>query len=128
MACHVPTTSVPRVAWRARAAVDAGYVVCVVVPLLATTGSPAWYPAMTGSPRPTSDHVVGFLVVGWAGWIVALLGTTALAVRYDVDRHHRRGTDADLWDRIALRLLAVTAAVGVVMTLVLVGVLVLTRA
>jgi hypothetical protein len=107
--------------WWSHLTVDAWYVVCVLVPLALAAGSPAWYLPVLGTERPSVDHVRGFLAVGWACWLVALVATQALARRYEVDRRERGQSDADAWDRIAVRLLAVSGGLGILVTLVLGG-------
>ena len=113
---------VPTHGWWSHLTVDTWYVVCVLVPLALAAGSPAWYLPVVGNERPSVDHVGGFLVVGWVSWLVALVATQALARRYEVDRRERGHSDADAWDRIAVRLLAVSGGLGILVTLVLGGV------
>lgn len=93
----------------------------MLLPLLACITSPAWY-LLLFDPRPLSvASVLGLLAAGWVPWLLALLGTVALADKYELVRHPRGGSEADAWDRFAVRLLTITGGLGVVLTLVLAG-------
>lgn len=107
----------------ARVAVDVWYFGCVLVPLLACITSPAWFLFLV-DPRPsTVAAALGVLAAGWVPWLMALLGTVALADRYELERHPRGRTEADAWDAFSVHLLEVTGGVGVVATLLVAGVL-----
>lgn len=121
MAGQLPTTPAPGSTWHARMAVDAWYVVCVLVPLAAAVTSPAWFLPVVEAERPVPGHAAGFLALGWACWLVALVSARALADRDEVHRRSPGRSVAEVWDRIATRLLALTGGAGVVVTLVLSG-------
>jgi len=104
-----------------RLVVDLWYVPCVLAPLLASISSPAWYVALARPRGPTAGAVLGLLAAGWIPWLLALMGATALADKYEITRHPRSGTEADAWDRFAVRLLTATGAVGVVLSLLWAG-------
>jgi hypothetical protein len=107
----------------ARAAVDLWYFVCVLMPLLACVTSPAWFLLLVDARPRTVAAAFGVLAAGWVPWLMALLGTVALADRYELERHPRGHTEADAWDAFSVHLLAVTGGIGVVVTLVVTGVL-----
>jgi hypothetical protein len=101
--------------------VDLWYVPCVLVPLLASISAPAWFVALAHPRGPTIGAVLGLLAAGWIPWLVALMSTIALADKYEISRHPRSGSEADAWDQFAVRLLAATGALGVVLTLLWAG-------
>ena len=104
-----------------RVVVDLWYLPCVLLPLLACISSPVWYMALSQPPLSSIAAGVGFLGAGWIPWLLALMATAALADKYEVTRRPRGGTEADAWDTFAVRLLIVTGAIGVVLTLFLAG-------
>lgn len=117
------TTLGPR-GYRTRArrlVVDLWYFPCVVVPLLACISSPAWYAALAHPRGPTLASAFGLLAAGWVPWLLALMGTAALADRYEITRHPRSRTEADAWDKFAVRMLTATGAVGAVLSMLLAG-------
>ena len=106
---------------RTRRVVDLWYVLCVMVPLLLCISSPAWYVELTHPRGATLGAAVGLLAAGWIPWLMTLMGTAALADRYEVTRHPRGATQADAWDRFTVRVLIATGAIGVVLTLLCAG-------
>ena len=104
-----------------RAVVDLWYLGCVVVPLLACISSPAWCMALFRPLLPTVGAALGFLAAGWVPWLVALMGTTALATRYEITRNPRGSTEQDAWDQFAVRLLTATGVIGAVLSMLLAG-------
>jgi hypothetical protein len=106
-----------------RAVVDLTHVLCVLVPLLVVVASLAWYLALTDHRLRDPGDMVGLLVAGWIPWLLATVGTVALASVFGVERDLRGHDLADEWDRFARRMIAVTGGIRVVITLLLAGIL-----
>ena len=120
---YVPAHAAPPERARLRRVlVDAWYLPCVMVPLMVSMTAPGWYFGLV-DPGPRSvDSVLRFLAASWTPWVLAALGTIALAVKYELQRRPRGRNVANAWDRFSLRLLGLTGAAGAVISLVVTGV------
>jgi hypothetical protein len=105
-----------------RVVVDLWYLPCVLLPLAASLTAPAWYVAIFDPKPHTVASAVQFLIVSWTPWVLAALGTIALAVKYELRRRPRDRNVANAWDRLAVRMLGITGAAGAIVSLVLTGV------
>ncbi len=104
-----------------RVMVDLWYLPCVLVPIIASMTAPAWYLRLFDPQPHTIASALQFLAASWTPWALAALGTSALAVKYELQRRPRNRNVANAWDRLALRLLGLTGAAGAVVSLVLTG-------
>ena len=105
-----------------RVMVDLWYLPCVLLPLVASLTAPAWYLRIFDPQPHTVAAALQFLAASWTPWVLAALGTIALAVKYELQRRPRSRNVANAWDRFAVRLLGVTGAAGAIVSLVLAGV------
>jgi len=105
-----------------RVMVDLWYLPCVLLPLVASLTAPAWYLRIFDPQPHTAAAALEFLAASWTPWVLAALGTIALAVKYELQRRPRSRNVANAWDRLAVRMLGITGAAGAIVSLVLAGV------
>lgn len=85
------------------------YLGLVVLPVVLTVTSVAWYPLI----GPDS----GFLLAGWALWSIASVSALILGSVFDIDLRDSSASPVESWNKLSAALLTSTGIVGLLLSM-----------